>query len=342
MDALTAIAAAPPAFRAETVADAVAGQFGLQGELHPLVSERDQNFRLEAGDQGRFLVKVSSALESAATTALQVDVLLHLAPCPEIIAPHVIRTLTGRTCGHVDDGETRLGLRVLSWVEGRQLETVGVDAGMAARFGAALGQLDVALACFDYAGENPVLLWDLQRLGELRPLLRHVDDDALRAAVATAIDDYEIRVAPLQADLPRQVIHADANPENVLTAGDRIGFIDFSDIVTAPRVFDVAIAASYLRSGGSDPLALVRPFVAAWQSVTPLGEIETGVLFDLVRARLATSITLLYWRLADRPAGDAYRQKSLQTEGTASHFLNLLNELGRKKFTNEIISVGVK
>ena len=339
MDALTAIAAAPPALRAEIVADAVAGQFGLRGELHPLVSERDQNFRLEAGEQGRFLVKVSSAFESAETTALQVDVLRHLARHREIIAPGVICTLTGQTCGHVDDDGSRLRLRVLSWVEGRQLETVGVDVGMAARFGAALGQLDAALAGFAYGGENQVLLWDLQRLGELRPLLRHVDDDAQRDAAAAAIDDYEMRVAPLRNDLPRQVIHADANPENVLVAGDRIGFVDFSDIVTAPRVFDVAIAASYLRSGGSDPLALLRPFVAAWQSVTPLGETETAVLFDLVRARLATSITLLYWRLADRPASDAYRQKSLETEGTASHFLNLLDELGREQFTNEIIGV---
>jgi Ser/Thr protein kinase RdoA (MazF antagonist) len=342
MDALTALSVAPPAFRPETVAAAVEAQFGLRGELHPLVSERDQNFRLEAGERGRFLVKTSSSVESAATTALQVDVLLHLARHSEITAPGVIRTLSGQTCGQVDDGETQLRLRVLSWVEGRQLETLGIDAGIAARFGTALGQLDAALAGYAHEGPNPVLLWDLQRLGELRPLLRHVDDDASRDAVAAAIDDYETRVAPLQEGLPRQVIHADANPENVLADGQHIGFIDFSDIVTAPRVFDVAIAASYLRPRGSDPLALLRPFVAAWQSVTPLGEIEAGVLFDLVRARLATSITLLHWRLADRPASDAYRQKSLTTEGTASHFLHRLDELGRKDFTNEIRKIRTK
>ena len=342
MDALTARAVAPPALRPGTVAEAVEAQFGLRGKLHPLVSERDQNFRLEAGARGRFLVKVTSSLESAATTALQVDVLSHLERHPEITAPMVIRTLEGRTCGHVDDGETRLRLRVLSWVAGRQLETLGIDAGMAARFGTALGQLDAALAGCAHQGANPVLLWDLQRLGELRPLLRHVDDDTSRDAVAAAIDDYETRVAPLREDLPRQVIHADANPENVLADGDSIGFIDFSDIVTAPRVYDVAIAASYLRPGGSDPLALLRPFVAAWQSVTPLGETETGVFFDLVRARLATSITLLHWRLADRPANDAYRQKSLATEGTASHFLHRLDALGRREFTNKISRIPQK
>ena len=42
MDALTALAVAPPALRPGTVAEAVEAQFGLRGKLHPLDSERDQ------------------------------------------------------------------------------------------------------------------------------------------------------------------------------------------------------------------------------------------------------------------------------------------------------------
>jgi Ser/Thr protein kinase RdoA (MazF antagonist) len=53
--------------------------------------------------------------------------------------------------------------------------------------------------------------------------------------------------------LRAQVIHSDANPENVLVAGKRLGFIDFGDAIKAPLVFDVAIAASYMRVFDGDP-----------------------------------------------------------------------------------------
>jgi Ser/Thr protein kinase RdoA (MazF antagonist) len=141
---------------------------------------------------------------------------------------------------------------------------------------------------------------------------------------------------PRLAELRLQIIHADANPENVVRLGDTLGFIDFSDIVRAPRVFDPAIAASYLRPGGDDPLEFIEPFFAGYQSVAPLDAAEKSVFFDLVRARLATSITLLFWRLGERPTGDEYRQKSQELESGASHFLSALNALGREQFAIKI------
>jgi Ser/Thr protein kinase RdoA (MazF antagonist) len=141
---------------------------------------------------------------------------------------------------------------------------------------------------------------------------------------------------PLKRRLVHQVIHSDANPENVVSDDDAIGFIDFGDIVYAPRVYDVAIAASYLRQGGDDPLALIRPFIAGYHAIAPLALTEIEVLFDLVRARLAASIGLLYWRLQDRPESDEYRRKSLETESNASQFLAALDATGREKFTNKI------
>lgn len=336
MEALAAITAAPPSIARNVIAAAVAEQFGLRGELYPLVSERDQNYRLEAPGGERYLVKVSSAVEAAATTALQVDVLRHLEDHGRVIAPRVVPARSGDACGAISDGEASLALRVLSWVPGPALESVGIDAGTAAALGAALARLDAALADYTHAGANPVLLWDLQRVGELRPLLEHIDDGGLRAAVTGAIDDFEHHVQPMRQRLPQQVIHADANPENIVLRGGHIGFIDFGDIVLAPRVFDLAIAASYLRPAGADPLTLLRPLVAAYDSVTPLDAAESGALFDLVRARLAASITLLFWRLDRRPDSDAYRKKSQRTERTASHFLEALDALGRERFTSEI------
>lgn len=336
MSALAGIAAAPPSLSREAVADAVTRQFGRHGEMHPLVSERDQNFCLAAIDGCRYLVKVTGKSELAATTERQVRTLQHLEGFAEVIAPRVVPTLRGEACGRIEAEGSSYSLRLLSWVEGELLETLDIDTALATRFGRALGALDNALAGVVFDGENPVLLWDLQRVGELRSVLECVDNVSMRARIATVIEDYEANVVPLKHRLAHQVIHSDANPENVVVDEGAIGFIDFGDIVHAPRVYDIAIAASYLRREGNDPLELIRPFIGGYHAAAPLAPAETEVLFDLVRARLATSIGLLYWRLQDRPESDEYRRKSLETESNASQFLVALDSTGREKFNNEI------
>jgi Ser/Thr protein kinase RdoA (MazF antagonist) len=333
MESLSAIAAQPPTLAQDLVARAVREQFGQAGDYAPLVSERDQNFCLNTADGRRYVVKVTSLAELPETSDFQLGALLHLEGAP-IDVPTIVKTSRGDLYGHIDAGADRYRLRVVTWVEGEPLLDAGIDVRNAARLGDALGRLDNALHGYSHPGENPVLLWDLQRAGELRPLLDCIDDEPIRRDVLRVVDDFEAHVR--SSELPTQVIHGDANPENVLVRGDRIGFIDFGDMVRAPRVFDVAIAAAYLRCDGDDPLVFIRPFIAGYHAAAPLAAGEARVLFDLIRARLATTVTLLYWRLRDRPGDDDYRRKSLQVERTASRFLARLDEFGREKFDNEI------
>ena len=333
MESLSAIAAQPPTLAQDEVARAVAEQFGLEGDYAPLVSERDQNFCLSAADGRRYVVKVTSLAELPETSDFQLGALLHLEGAP-IDVPGLVKTSLGDLCGYIDAAEDRYRLRIVTWVEGEPLLDAGIDVHHAARLGDALGRLDDALRGYSHPGENPVLLWDLQRAGELRPLLDCIDDEPIRRRVLRVVDDFEAHVRP--SELPTQVIHGDANPENVLVRGERIGFIDFGDMVRAPRIFDVAIAAAYLRSDGDDPLVFIRPFIAGYHAAAPLAAGETRLLFDLIRARLATTVTLLFWRLRGRPGDDDYRRKSLQVERTASRFLARLDELGRKSFDNKI------
>ena len=334
--AVSAVRQDPPAFDPATVAGIVAAHFGLHGEYRPLVSERDQNFELRAVDGGRCVVKVTNAAERPATTAFQAALLQHLARAGDIRVPRVVPALDGRKAVEIRDGDVTHRLRVVSWVQGEQLEELPMDAVLARRFGGALARLDRALQGLTHAGDTPVLLWDLQRTSQLRDLLGHVNDEPVRAAVEAAIGDFEANILPVSNTLRSQVIHSDANPENVLLSDDGFGFIDFGDAVRAPLVFDVAIAASYLRPAGPDALEFIAPFVAGFSAVEPLQEAETGLLFDLVRARLATTLVLIYWRLAVRPVDDPYRQKSRELESGASHFLGMLDNLGRHKFTSKI------
>ncbi len=337
--AFARVAADPPAISRDLVRQAVSEQFGLDGEYTPLVSERDQNFRLETSSGRQYVVKVTSAAEQAAVSDFHLASLLHLESVGAGFTPRVVRTLAGASAGRIECDRKTHVLRVVSYLEGTPLAAVVIDAGIARELGTQLARLDTALQGFRHPGERPVLLWDLQRAVELRTLGHHIDSESTARSVARAIDDFESNVIPRLASLRRQVIHGDANPENILLDESRCvsGLIDFSDSAYAPLVFDAAIAASYLRS--AEPLALLTPFLAAYHAVLPLRADEIDVFFDLVRARLATTISILYWRLAERDAGDAYREKTLRTEGEAFLFLEALDALGREAFVEGLRNV---
>lgn len=334
--ALTAIRAQSPTVDEAVVARAVGEQFGLHGEYTPLVSERDQNFRLRATDGGQFLVKVTSAVEDAATTDFQIAALQHIENAGGIPVPGVVRTVDGNSTGELHGQDMTYPLRVMTWVDGEQLESLRVDAALASQFGTALARLNRALWGYSHPGEKPVLLWDLQRVVELRALMGSIADPAVRTNVAGAIDDYENNVVPALSMLRTQVIHGDANPENVLITDSGFGFIDFGDIIKAPLVFDVAIAASYMRAFDGEPMALIAAFLEGYHSELRLESTEGELLFDLIRARLATTITLMYWRIRARPQNDPYRQKTLALESGAGKFLAALDSLGRAIFNSNI------
>ena len=63
--------AAPPQVPADDISRLVREQYGLNGELTPLVSERDQNFRLTCSDACRYVVKIANAAEEGIVTDFQ-------------------------------------------------------------------------------------------------------------------------------------------------------------------------------------------------------------------------------------------------------------------------------
>jgi len=334
--ALAAISAGAPALSQEAVTRAVEAQFGLIGECSLLVSERDQNFMLRTEDGSKFVAKVTSDLEEAAATDFQIEALLHLEKVGGLKVPRVVRTIAGDKSGEISDDKGSYCLRVVTWVGGELLESQGLNVRSVCDFGAALARLNEAFAGYSHPGEDPVLLWDLQRVLELRELIDYIGNSSTRDHVSEALDDFESRVLPVLGDLRYQVIHSDANPGNILIADDGVGFIDFSDILKAPLVFDVAIAMSYLRSFDANPLQFMVPFVAAYHAVKSLEAREADVMFDLVRARLATTITLLHWRLSARAEDDPYRQKALEIESGAERFLAILDLIGRNEFREKL------
>jgi Ser/Thr protein kinase RdoA (MazF antagonist) len=340
IDPLHAITLSPPQFSPGEVTDVLQVEYGLQGSLSSLVSERDQNFRLTSAGGTQYIVRIANAAEERVVTDCQAKALLCLehGNCP-VNVPRIQPTLSGDSTASIANSDTRHFLRVVSYVPGKPLAEIALNHTLARRLGVTLAALDAGLSEFRHPGESPALLWDIQRAVGLRPLLAHIADAELRAVVGGCLDDFEVRVLPQLAALRHQVIHSDFNPGNVLINDDAqelAGVIDFGDMLYAPLIVDVAIAASYLRHD-SNPTLYVAPFVAAYDGHTGLTQAELGLLYDLIRTRLATTITLLWWRLAARDESDPYREQTLEAEGGAHRFLIGLNAIPRDDFRSFIV-----
>jgi len=336
---LDTVTLGPPNIETDRVADAVCEQFGLSGQYQPLISERDQNFSLQTTDGRRFVVKVVGFAEDPVVTDFQIQALIHLQESGATGVPNIVRTRDGEDRGSIlDEKNTRLCLRIVTYLDGRLLTSAKMSADIARDFGGQLATLNLAFEDFSHAGDAQKLLWDMQRALELRKLLVHFDDEAVRAQVEDVLDTFEERVSPRLRALPRQVIHNDANGDNVLlnSDGEVTGIIDFGDMLRAPRIVEIAIAASYLRLSDGDLLQFIEPFVVGYHESSPLLEEELGLLYDLICTRLATTISFLYWRLSAREPGDPYREKTLAGEACAFGFLEGLRLLGRDEVTRRL------
>lgn len=331
---LDVIAAAPPDLDVALVSGTLARGYGLEGVLEPLVSERDQNFRLTCANGERFVVKIANRREPSPVTQCQVEALRHVeeAGCP-VAVPRVVPDRSGAL---TRDIEGHL-LRVVTFLPGRPVEDVPVDEALGLALGRSLAQLDVALQGFSHPGESPLLMWDMQRAAELRDLIGHVGNPDLEAQLGQCLDDFERHVLPEFPALRTQVIHNDLNLANVLVdpADSRFvtGIIDFGDMLRAPLVVDAAIAASYFRQ--DDP-GVLRQFLAGYESVLELEPLEKALLFDLVRMRLVATILIMHWRSDARGPEDPYLRKAL-AERSAERFFGRLTALGRAEFNRRYL-----
>lgn len=332
-DPLAIIATRPPPVAAADAVLLARRHYGLDvTEAVELVSERDRNFRLTEARGRRYVLKITNSAEERQVTFLQIEALRHVAQrAPDLAVPRIVPADAGSDHIEIESSAGRHIARLATWLEGVPLRERSLAPGLARDFGAWAARLGRALEGFDHPGAAQSLLWDMQQVESVASLVQHIGDGPLRARVAECLRDFASRLLPCFPRLRRQVIHNDLNPDNVLvTAGEPdtiAGVIDFGDMVRAPLIVDIAIAASYMRNPGADPLALIAPFVAAYHELRPLSPEELVMLPDLIRVRLATTVAIMHWRRAVRGPGDPYLRQNTSSEGGAADFLVRLDGL---------------
>ena len=305
---MSAFETPPPALDATALAELARRHWGLSGTLSPLISERDQNARLET-DAGRFVLKLSNAGEDRGQLAVQAAVLRHLEAQGLAGIPRLIPTLAG---GDAAEAETGFGpgvLRLVTWVDGPLLSGAARSIAQLSSLGAYMGRLTRALQGFGHPGAfRPGFLWSLDNASDVADWVDDIADPGRRTLVRALFARYGARIAPRLSGLRVSVLHQDANDNNVIVdaadPGRVAGLIDFGDMAHGRTINELAITLAYALLDAPDLYAAARAVIAGYVAEFPITVDEAEVLFDLMRMRLAMSVCISSRRARENPGND--------------------------------------
>jgi Ser/Thr protein kinase RdoA (MazF antagonist) len=220
----------------------------------------------------------------------------------------VLRALSGLSFAvpvplPADDGSVvvrgELGGEVVSASLSRRIpgeHPVRGDARRAEAAGAALAELDDVLGRLDPADLPPARMWDGD-LTAIHPrvrtisLLVHGMPAGRRDEVARILSGIRPRT-----DLPRQIIHGDLAPTNVLMVGDRVtAILDFETCGPGYRAMDLAVGRYFFGDFGR-PTAASEAFRSGYLTEFGLTDAELDALPELELMREATSLVHWYGR----------------------------------------------
>lgn len=294
---------ATPAFDSESIESFVLVHYGIQSVARPLPSERDQNFLLDSGNQ-RFVVKIANGSEEPEFLDAQNKVLQHL-DRQKSFCPHVVKTLNREAMTQIASPFQSHFLRVVTYIPGTPLAESEQFPELLFDLGKKLAQIDNALAEFDHPALHRNFHWDLSNgVSVIREHSGLIRDLQLRATVENYVRHFESCIAPFLKELPRSVIHADANDHNVLVSEDGqriVGLIDFGDMVHSYTLADLAIAMAYTMLGKKDPIESASHVVGGYNSECALSDYELEVLFGFTKLRLCMSVCLAAFQHQQRP-----------------------------------------
>lgn len=302
-----------PEFSIDEAATIVQEEYGRTGTLTSLPSERDQNFLLTTESDEKFVLKITGLTESVEILQMQNQAMQHVYkyfggdadPCPQVMA-----TVSEPLITIAEKNGRTYPVRLISYLPGKLYAEGSQDAHLQRQLGEFMGQLNKTLATFEHPAAHRYLRWDLSQAGFIADYTHFIEDGNGRSLVQRFLTQFQEHAAPQLPTLRHQIIHNDANDYNLLV-GEHIAIIDFGDMVYAPTICELAIAAAYAILGQPDPLLAAAQIVAGYHAVYPLYEEEIALLYNLIAMRLCVSVTLSSHNQTLEP-DNAYLQISTQ------------------------------
>ena len=307
----------PPAVTVDDASKVAMDQFGWQANVKALTGERDKNYLLHTQEVGDVVLKFINPAEAADETDLQTQVLLWLEQqhC-EVVVPKALRNRNGGLVSDYEVGEQTYKVRAYTYLNGVAVAQAQMSEALQQSFGVRAAQLVMALDGFDHPALSRVLLWDVMHLSQLRDwAIEVLMQDAMGPFVFAFLDRFDTTILPALRALPQQVIHGDISKSNTVVSQDDEtaihGVLDFGDLCKAPRVVELAVAASYaLDAETGDLQAALARVVSGYESILSLSEAEKALIPDLILARLVQRIVISEWRASHFPNNRDYILRS--------------------------------
>lgn len=223
-------------------------------------------------------------------------------------APEIVKTVKG--ADYLQDGE--IYLIMMKRIKGNQLkcDDIFADTSLAYAIGENIAKLHKALKGFDEENYIEVNIYD-NAMGAL-PKLENLSTDF--------IIEYKSGFSKIFDKLPKQIIHRDINPSNMIFDGGEFkGFIDFDLSEINIRIFDICYCATATLSEGFNDnvskakwLEILNNLVSGYNSIEPLTEYEQQAIpytiysiqiiciayfsqYDKYESLAKTNIAMLKW-----------------------------------------------
>ncbi|MGN8345279.1 aminotransferase [Pseudomonas sp. SMV71] len=286
-----------PQISAEQALVLLRSNYGLSGDLRPLGSQQDLNYRVDS-ERGRFVLKICHGDYALKELEAQHAALKRLAEHGVVKVPKVMPAGNGQDLLTLDVDGQAVHVRLLEYIDGQSLTQLNhLGPELVTGLGRLCAQIDLALATFEHPGLERTLQWDARHATTLIDhLLPVIHDEQQRNLIADIAQQAERRLQPLKARLPVQAIHMDITDDNVVWQRDAQrqwqlqGVIDFGDLIRTWRITDLSVTcAALLHHADGDPF-FILPAVKAYHAVNPLQHEELLALWPLIVARAAVLV----------------------------------------------------
>jgi 4-aminobutyrate aminotransferase-like enzyme/Ser/Thr protein kinase RdoA (MazF antagonist) len=284
----------------ESARELAESKFGIKGKASLLAGERNPNFLIES-DSEKYVLKIHDASELLQLEIQQLA-LTSLESLASFQTPNFVPAKSNELL--VDAGNGKFA-RMLAWIPGELWSASETAESHKVALGRLIATVDNELAGLDVTKYRSVLDrpfgWNALQVQSLADDVELIKDAELKANVKLILDRMINSTLSKVIALPHQLIHNDANDNNVVVHnGSVVGLIDFGDLIYAPRVCGLAVGCAY-QLDARDPVASIYAIVRGYHEVAPLSPAELEVLFDLICLRVATSVVMAHRQLAANP-----------------------------------------
>ncbi|MFK7756122.1 MAG: aminotransferase class III-fold pyridoxal phosphate-dependent enzyme [Flavobacteriales bacterium] len=288
--------------------------YGLRDAAHTkLEGYGSVNYKLSHGEND-YVLKYYSDLEELSLIESENNVLRHLSSFPDLNTPKVMAELMPTDIGFV---------RLLSYVKGSLLKKEHLTSLFLSSLGRCIATLHLKLADLN----EPIIAarissWDLNYTHTNASKTEYVKDPTQRKLVAHFLDRFSAYVLPQTHSLRSQIIHGDLNENNLLVndKGELNGIIDFGDICYGPIINEIAIACTYVAMLAPENfLSNITHIIAGYHSISALQRKEISLIYDLIAARLCTSVL----HSAESKGLNGATEYILQNEAPAWHLMEI-------------------